>query len=93
MTSTRELRKGASTSSDDMRNSYKRKRGDTMERELILRALTDPAFRKELEEGTTDVDEHTRTSVLAAVQGITTQVARAPDELLCAYGPGPCGIC
>ncbi|KYK34940.1 MAG: hypothetical protein HXS48_13340 [Theionarchaea archaeon] len=64
-----------------------------MERELILKALTDPAFRKSLEEGNADVDEDTRTYVLAAVKGINTQVALAPDELLCAYGPGPCGIC
>jgi hypothetical protein len=68
-------------------------RGDKMERELILKALTDPAFRRSLEEGNAEVDEDTRTYVLAAVKGINTQVAKAPDELLCAYGPGPCGIC
>lgn len=64
-----------------------------MERELIVKALTDPTFRKSLEEGNLDVDEDTRTYVLNAVKGINTQVALAPDELLCAYGPGPCGIC
>lgn len=60
---------------------------------MILKALTDPAFRKSLEEGTLDVDENVKTYVLNAVKGINNQVAIAPDELLCAYGPGPCGIC
>ncbi len=64
-----------------------------MERELILKALTDPAFRRALEENDADVDEDTRNYVLAAVKSISTQVAKAPDELLCASGPGPCGIC
>ena len=64
-----------------------------MEREIILKALTDPAFRKSLEDGNVEVDEDTRASVLAAVKGINTQVALAPDDLLCANGPGPCGIC
>jgi hypothetical protein len=75
-----------------MRNLIQR-RGDEMEREMILQALTDPAFRRSLEEGHADVDEDTRAYILDAVKGITTQVARAPDDLLCAYGPGPCGIC
>jgi hypothetical protein len=62
------------------------------ERELILKALTDPEFRRTLET-TKDIDEHTRNTVLAAVKGIGIQVAAAADELLCAPGPGPCGIC
>ncbi|MGD2248166.1 MAG: hypothetical protein PVF58_07140 [Candidatus Methanofastidiosia archaeon] len=64
-----------------------------MERELILKALTDPEFRKSLEDGTADITDTTRKYVLSAVNGINTQVAAAADELLCAYGPGPCGIC
>ena len=64
-----------------------------MERELILKALTDPAFRRNLEENKANVDESTRTYVLAAVKGIDTQITAAADLLLCAHpppGPVPC---
>lgn len=62
------------------------------ERELILKALTDPEFRRRLETDT-NIDEHIRNSILGAVRGITTQVAAAADLILCMPPPGPCGIC
>ena len=64
-------------------------------REFILKALTDPRFRKALEEnparalGTrefTEVNKQEVRLILAAVKGIETQIAAASDELLCAYG-------
>ena len=64
-----------------------------MEKDIILKAVTDPEFRKALEENTVDIDEKTRKYVLGAVHGINTHVAKAGDELLCATEPGPCGIC
>ena len=64
-------------------------------REFILKALTDPRFRKALEENParalgmrefTDVNKQEVRLILAAVKGIETQIAAASDELLCAYG-------
>ncbi len=64
----------------------------SQERELILKALTDPGFRRSLE---TDprMDERTRNIILGTISGINAQVAAAGDQILCAPGPGPCGIC
>lgn len=68
---------------------------------LIMRALTDPQFRKKLEENPTSAlgvkrlskdNEREIQSVLAIIKCISAQVAAAADELLCASGPGPCGI-
>ena len=76
-----------------MRGPEKRTEVTRMERELILKALTDPAFRRGLEENTANVDESTRTYVLAVIKGIDTQITAAADLLLCAEpppGPIPC---
>jgi hypothetical protein len=72
---------------------YKRRQKD-----LILRALTEPAFRKLLAvnpakalgkkmtvERKKEVD-----LILAVVKGIEAQISHLADELLCANGP--CGI-
>lgn len=70
-------------------------------RKLILKALTDPEFRKALEENPaavlgvrefTEVNKREVRLILAAVNGIAAQIAATADELLCAPGPGPCGI-
>lgn len=75
--------------------AYKKRQKD-----LILRALTDPKFRKQLAaepekalgigklkpEMLKDVK-----MVLAAVKGIDAHIAAIADELLCANGGG-CGI-
>jgi hypothetical protein len=69
------------------------------QKELILKALTDPAFRKSLTmeperalnkklspEKITEIK-----MILAVVKGIEDQISHLADELLCANG-GPCGI-
>lgn len=70
-------------------------------REFILKALIDPGFRKALKEDPakalgmrefTEVNKQEVRLILAAVKGIDTLIAVASDELLCAYGPKPCGI-
>jgi len=67
---------------------------------LIVRALTDPEFRKMLQtdpEKVLGLPEFSATSrqeigfVLATVRAIDSQIAALADELLCANG-GPCGI-
>lgn len=69
------------------------------QKELILRALTDPKFRKLLATDpkkalSKDVIGPTIQKeislVLAAVKGIEAQISHLADELLCANGP--CGI-
>jgi hypothetical protein len=68
-------------------------------RELILRALTDRKFRKELEENPkgavgkqlTEINDHELRLVVAAVRGIESQIKSIGDELLC-LEPPPCGI-
>lgn len=69
-------------------------------RELICKALIDPAFRKKLKRdpasalGVTELSKENEAEirlVLAAVKGIEAQIASIADELLCANG-GPCGI-
>lgn len=67
-------------------------------RQLVLRALTDRTFRKLLEEKPeeavgkrlTDVARQEVRLVLAAVKGIEGQISSLADNLLCANGP--CGI-
>jgi hypothetical protein len=66
------------------------------QKELILRALTDPKFRRQLgaepEEALgIQLDELNRKEiamVLAAVKGIEAQIAALADQLLCAGGGG-----
>jgi hypothetical protein len=67
---------------------------------LILKALTDPKFRKALAadpaaalgaKKMTPEKKKEVTLLLAVVKGIDAQIAALADELLCANG-GPCGI-
>lgn len=68
------------------------------QKELILKALTDPKFRKQLaakpEEALgvemSDLNRKEVRMTLAAVKGIEAQIAALADELLCAGGG--CGI-
>jgi hypothetical protein len=67
-------------------------------RELVLRALTDRKFRKQLEEApravlrkeVSGIHQREIALVLAAVRGIEAQIRLVGDELLCLNGP--CGI-
>jgi len=69
------------------------------QKELILRALTDPAFRKllatdpkqALGKRITPAVEKEVSLILTMVKSIDTQIAGLADHLLCANG-GPCGI-
>jgi len=70
------------------------------QKELILRALTEPAFRKMLATNPKQALDKKRITptikkeigiVLAIVKGIDAQIAALADQLLCANG-GPCGI-
>jgi hypothetical protein len=70
------------------------------QRDLILRALTDPGFRKMLATDPAQALGKKRITVtmkkeigmiLAVAKGIDAQIAAIADELLCANG-GPCGI-
>lgn len=68
-------------------------------KQLVIRALTDPDFRQKLEEAPERVlgeraDEITVREigfVLAAVKGIEAQISALADQLLCVTGD-PCGI-
>jgi hypothetical protein len=69
-------------------------------RALVLKALTDPAFRKQLETApakalgvTTLTADKTKMvkKVLISIQEIEGKLDGLVDELLCANG-GPCGI-
>jgi hypothetical protein len=69
-------------------------------KKLVLRALTEPEFRRQLETTPKDALRMPRFSqeneveirfVLAAVKAIEAQIAGLADQLLCANG-GPCGI-
>ncbi len=79
----------------DRRKLARKKRQN---RELILKALTDPKFRRELKEAPervmrkrgTRVNKAEIALVLAAVKGIEAQIRGLADELLCLNGP--CGI-
>jgi hypothetical protein len=69
-----------------------------LNRGLVLRALTDPKFRKLLQTnpskaiGKTATELHQREVglLLATVKGIETHIRLVADELLCLNGP--CGI-
>jgi len=70
------------------------------QKEFILKALTDPSFRKMLikqpekalgRKNTTQTQKEIKI-VLAVVKGIEAQIANIADELLCLNGNGPCGI-
>jgi len=70
------------------------------QKEFILKALTEPKFRKALVEDPakalsarriTPEMEREIALVLAAVKGINAQISALADQLLCANG-GPCGI-
>jgi hypothetical protein len=72
----------------------------SVNRDLVFKALTDPAFRKkmEIDPGTavgkkklTESQKLEVKKVLALVDEIQQKVQRIADELLCANG-GPCGI-
>ena len=65
------------------------------QRELVMRALTDPKFRKALQQnpeealgvkGLEPVNQKEIAVVLALVKGIDAQIAALADELLCAGG-------
>ena len=74
------------------------------QRDLIIRAITDPEFRKGLQEpdqaakllGIKSLSPENKREiryVLAAVKGISTQIMALADELLCANnGDPPVGI-
>jgi hypothetical protein len=70
-----------------------------MNRDLVLKALTDRKFRKSLEEApqvalgkkVTDIHLRELSLVLATVKGLEAQIAAIGDELLCLNGH-PCGI-
>ncbi len=70
------------------------------QKELVLRALTDPQFRKMLASEPAQALGQKRLTpqaqkevrlIIAVVKGIEAQIAALADELLCANG-GPCGI-
>ncbi|MGE5342817.1 MAG: hypothetical protein ACM3SY_15195 [Candidatus Omnitrophota bacterium] len=66
-----------------------------LNRTLVLRALTDPKFRKMLEENPLEAAELAQitggiaevNSILSAVQSIGTQIYTVGDELLCSTDP------
>jgi hypothetical protein len=68
-------------------------------RELILRALTDRTFRKLLQadpekalgKKLTAQNRREVEQVLTSVRGLESQIRQLADHLLCANG-GPCGI-
>lgn len=70
-----------------------------LNRDMVLRALTDRKFRKQLEadprtalgRDVSDIHRREISLVLAAVRGIESQIRAVGDELLCVTGP-PCGI-
>ncbi len=70
-------------------------------KELVLRALTDPAFRRQLvadpakalgKRTLNAVQMKEVSFVLATVKAIDRQIGTIADELLCANGGGGCGI-
>ncbi|EAT58184.1 hypothetical protein [Chlorobium ferrooxidans] len=72
------------------------------QKDLILRALTDPKFRTLLQENPVKALEISKLTsetkkeiqfILAAVKGINTQISALADQLLCVTGGGGgCGI-
>jgi hypothetical protein len=74
--------------------------GKTVNKQLVVKALTDTSFRNMLEKdpkkalGKAKLTEKQALEVklvLTAVKGIERQISSLADELLCANG-GPCGI-
>ena len=70
-------------------------------KELVVRALTDPEFRRQLQRNPAEALNVKKISstraqevklVLAMVKGIDRQISGLADELLCATGGGGCGI-
>jgi hypothetical protein len=70
-------------------------------REMVIKALTDPKFRRALtadpaaalgKKRLTEVQMKEVRLVLAAVKGIDKQIGSLADELLCANGGGGCSI-
>ena len=69
-----------------------------LNREFVLRALTDPKFRKLLQANPSKAIGKTATGIhqrevdllLATVKGIENHIQLVADELLCLNGP--CGI-
>ena len=73
----------------------------TVNRKLVLQALTDPKFRRQLKTNPakalgirriSKIEKKEIDLVLAAVKGIDRQIGNLADELLCANGGGGCGI-
>jgi hypothetical protein len=70
-------------------------------KKLVLKALTDPKFRKMLEENPLKAAELAQISggvaevysILSVVRGIDYQVDKVRDELLCVNSGTSCGIC
>lgn len=78
-----------------------KKRTKKANKELVLRALTDPAFRRQLvadpakalgKRTLNAVQMKEVSFVLATVKAIDRQIGTIADELLCANGGGGCGI-
>ncbi|MCU7917435.1 MAG: hypothetical protein KZQ99_09670 [Candidatus Thiodiazotropha sp. (ex Dulcina madagascariensis)] len=79
-----------------------KKRSDKrVNKELVVRALTEPRFRRELSKDPASAlkvkklsttQAHEVKLVLAMVKGIDRQISGLADELLCATGGGGCGI-
>jgi hypothetical protein len=70
-------------------------------RKLVVQALTDPKFRKQLKadpakalgvKKLSEIQLKEVDLVLAMVRGIDRQIANLADELLCANGGGGCSI-
>jgi len=68
-------------------------------RKLVLKALTDPKFRKMLEENPMEAAQMAGIKggmvqdILNATYAIEQQTDRLKDQLLCTDPPGNCGIC
>ena len=71
------------------------------QKDIVLRALTDPKFRKKLATspgealGIKRVSPKMKTEIsmiLSAVRGIEAHIMTLADELLCLPPDGPCGI-
>ena len=79
----------------------KKESAKTVNRKMVIRALTDPKFRRALKDDPgavlgkkklSDIELKEIKLVLAAVKGIDQQIGNLADELLCANGGGGCSI-
>lgn len=79
----------------------KKTKSNRVNRKLVVQALTDAKFRKQLKEAPAKalgikklsaVQQREIDIVLAMVKGIDRQIGHLADELLCANGGGGCGI-